>query len=79
MTVREAARYLRLGRDRVRALIRGGELAATDLGRPGRQRWTIFPEALQKFLAARRVRATPPPPPRGRRPRAGQVDYYPGS
>jgi excisionase family DNA binding protein len=75
LTVRETARYLRIGRDRVRDLIRRGELGAlnTAARRGGKPRYIVLPVHLEEF--ARRCRAVPAPKPRRRRPTP--IDYYP--
>jgi excisionase family DNA binding protein len=76
LTVREAARYLRLGRDTVRGLIRRGELGAVDTApRGGRPRLIILPHHLAEWERSRR--ATAPAPPSRRRKRAAVKDYYP--
>jgi excisionase family DNA binding protein len=77
MTVPELAKRLRLGRDRVRALIRSGEIAAIDTAptRCGRPRWLVMPEALAAWERSRQV--TPPPPGPRPRKRTAMVDYYP--
>jgi excisionase family DNA binding protein len=77
LTVPEVARYLRMSRDRVRDLIRRGELRAIDTAptRCGRPRWIITPEALAEW--ERRRTAGPQPKPVRRRKRTPDVDYYP--
>jgi excisionase family DNA binding protein len=76
MTVRETARLLRVGPDRIRGLIRRGELGALNLGDGRRPRFVILPSHLQAFEQARRV--TPPPKPVARRKRRppGWIDYF---
>ncbi len=78
LTVREVARRYRIGTDRVRSLIRSGELQALNLAlvRCGRPRFVIMPEALAKFEQARS--ATPPPKPTRRKKWTTPVDYFPG-
>jgi excisionase family DNA binding protein len=76
LTIPGAARLLRIGKDRVRGLIRRGELVAVNLGGPTRPRLVILPADLESFLAARRVRPTPKPRRQKRTP-AGQTDFYP--
>jgi hypothetical protein len=75
-TVRETAAFLRIGKAKVCTLIKVGELGAADVGTPGRPRWVVLPEHLERFLDARRVRPAPRPQRRKRRP-AGTIDYYP--
>jgi excisionase family DNA binding protein len=77
LTVREVAWYLRLGRDRVRELIRRGELGAIDTGtaRRGKPRWVILPHHLAEFARRQAATAAPKPAPRRRGPAA--KDYYP--
>jgi excisionase family DNA binding protein len=76
LTVREVARYLRLGRDRVRAMIAAGELGAVDTAPRGRRpRLLVLPHHLAEWERSRSA-AVPPPPPKRRR-RLGVKDYYP--
>jgi excisionase family DNA binding protein len=75
--VRETARYLRVGRDRVRDLIRRGDLGAIDTatGRNRKPRWVILPHHLAEFARRHAVAEAPRPTPRRRRP--ALKDYYP--
>jgi excisionase family DNA binding protein len=78
LTVSDVARTLRVGRRRVRELIRSGQLAAVnvapDLSR--RPRLIVLAEDLRRWVESRR--AGPPPRPSRRRRRApAQTDYYP--
>ena len=75
LTVRETAAYLRIGPDRVRAMIRRGELGAisTATTRCGRPRFIILPQHLATYEQAHRV-LTPTPTPRRRR-RPVMIDY----
>jgi hypothetical protein len=80
MTVGQVAKYLRLGEDRIRAMIRSGELAAIDTSYPSaaKRRYVVLPEDLRKWIERRRA-AEPKRAPR-RRPaatRAGKKDRFP--
>jgi hypothetical protein len=77
LTVRETAKFLRIGPDRVRALIRRGELGAINTAPTlaGKPRFVVLPEHLSEFV--RRRMAGPPPRPPKRRRRTPQIDYYP--
>jgi hypothetical protein len=77
-TVAELARYVRIGRERLRGMIRRGELGAinTAPARCGRPRYIVFPHHLAEWERLRQA-ATAPAPARRRRQAAGQVDYYP--
>ena len=76
-TARELARRWRISPDRVRSLVRSGELAALNLAtaRCGKPRLVITPEAVAVFECGRQV--APPPAPVKRRKRVVK-DYYPG-
>jgi excisionase family DNA binding protein len=76
-TPRELAQLLRVGPDRIRAMIAAGELGALDMARQrcGRPRYIILPTHLDQFL--RRRSAGPAPRPPRRRKRSDVVDYYP--
>jgi excisionase family DNA binding protein len=76
MTLREVARYLRLGRHTVRGLIRRGELAAVDVGGRGRPRLVVLPDALDAFVRGRQVVPQRSRPAARRRP-PNQIDFYP--
>jgi hypothetical protein len=78
LTPREAGRLLRISPDRVRAMIRRGELGAIDTAphRCGRARFIILPSHLAEWERSRRA-GPPPPTPRRRRRAAAPVDYYP--
>jgi excisionase family DNA binding protein len=75
LTVREAARYLRVGPDRLRAMVRRGELKAVNVGTVRRPRLVVLLHHLAEF-EQRHSAAEPPKPPRRRR-RPATVDYYP--
>lgn len=51
MTVREAAQAIQVSREKIRALIRSGELAAFSVGPKRGTRISV--RALEKFMAAR--------------------------
>jgi hypothetical protein len=76
-TVRDVARRLRVGEDKVRKWINCGQLKALNMAAAlcGRPRWVITPEALAAFERGR-VGGPLPKPPRRRRQQA-LVDYYP--
>jgi excisionase family DNA binding protein len=76
MTPREVARLLRVGPDRVRAMIVRGDLAALNLGTARRPRFVILPQHLDEFGRRRRAAADPPRAARRRRLQT-PVDYYP--
>jgi transposase len=77
LTVPDMARRYRMSRDRVRDMIRRGELRAIDTARArcGKPRWVVTPEALAEW--ERRRAAGPQPRPQRRRRRTPAVDYYP--
>ena len=77
LTVRDVARRLRVGEDKVRGWIRRGELRAVNTAAVlcARPRWVISREALTAF-EQRRSAGPPPQPPRRRR-RPELTDYYP--
>lgn len=76
MTVREVAKLLRVGCDRVRAWIRSGELPAINTA--GRQcdkpRFIVLPSHISEFESKRRVR--PPAKTVRRRPRPHVEEFY---
>jgi excisionase family DNA binding protein len=75
LTLREAARMLRVSPDRIRAWIVAGELGAVNVAttRCGKPRLVILPAHLAEW---ERRRVSPPPRPRRRR-RTRDVDFYP--
>jgi hypothetical protein len=79
LTPNEFARVVRMSPDRVRDMIRSGELGAIDTSRHrcGRPRYVILPQHVAEWEQRRRA-ATPeaPKPPRKRK-QTGFVDYYP--
>jgi excisionase family DNA binding protein len=75
LTTSEVANLLRVSPDRVRQLIRSGELAALDMGSPSRPRFVVLPAHVREF-ARKRSPAVPPKPARRRRRPVG-TDYYP--
>jgi hypothetical protein len=77
LTVRDVARRLRVGEDKVRLFIKRGELAAVNTAASlcGRPRWVISPDALKAF--ERRRAAGPPPKTPRRRKQNAMVDFYP--
>jgi excisionase family DNA binding protein len=77
LTPREVAAYLRIGPDRVRAMIARGELGAVDVTprRRGRPRYIVLPHHLAEWERARQVAPPPKTPPRRRG--SGRIDYFP--
>jgi excisionase family DNA binding protein len=75
--VSEVARTLRVGRRRVRELIRSGQLPAVNVAPDlsGRPRVIVLAEDLRRWVESRRV--GPPPRRPRRRKRTEAVDYYP--
>jgi Helix-turn-helix domain len=53
------ARRLGVNVHRVLAWIKGGQLAAVNVGDGSRPRWRIMPDSLELFLASRSARPTP--------------------
>jgi hypothetical protein len=78
LTVADVARRYRVGPDKVRAWIDGGELKAvnTSAALCGRPRWVIPPEALATF-EQRRAGGPAPKPQRRRRRQTKEIDYFP--
>ena len=77
LTPAEVARLLRIGPDRVRALIRDGQLGAVDLGTNGRTRLIVLPVHLAAFLDANA--ALPLAKPKRKKARRAEViDFFPG-
>ncbi len=76
LTVADVARRYRVGEDKVRRWIAGGELKGINTATAlcAKPRWVIPPEALAEF---ERRRAGGPPPKPPRRLRTTVVDYYP--
>jgi hypothetical protein len=76
-TVNDLCRRWRIGGDKVRALIRRGELIAVNLASnlAAKPQWRITPESVEQF-ERRRTSAPPPRPPR-RRKQTTMVDFYP--
>jgi excisionase family DNA binding protein len=77
MTTSEAARYLRIGPDRLRAMILAGELGAINVARHrcGKPRYVILPEHIREFVQRRSAVPIKPTPKPKRRPEI--IDYYP--
>jgi excisionase family DNA binding protein len=78
LTVRDAARLLRVSADKIRLWIKMGELSAINTAGPRspRPRYVVLPSALEQF-AERRSPATPAKSSQ-RKKRITQVDYFPG-
>jgi excisionase family DNA binding protein len=76
MTVPELAHYLRIGQDRIRTMIRSGQLQAIDTSgaRCARPRWVVLPHQLAAWEQAHA--AAPPPKLPRRRKRPYAVDYF---
>jgi hypothetical protein len=77
LSVADVARCYRVSKDKVRAWVRRGELAAVNVAAAlsGRPQLRITAEALIAFEQQRS--AGPPPKPPRRRRRTPQVDFYP--
>ena len=77
-TPNELAPVLRLSPDRIRAMIRTGELGAIDTARHrcGRPRYVVLPHHLAEYIRSHSA-AEPTPGPRRKRAPTGSVDYYP--
>ena len=77
-TPRELARMLRIGPDKVRALIRSGELGAINTAtvRCGKPRFVVLPHHLAEFEIGRRITPPAKPAPRPKRKR-DMLDYFP--
>jgi excisionase family DNA binding protein len=78
LTPREVARVLRVSKDRVRAMIKSGELHAVNTAprRCGKPRYVVMPCDLNSWLQQRAAGSAPKPA--RRRKRTMLVDYYPG-
>jgi excisionase family DNA binding protein len=78
LTVSEVARTLRVGRRRVRELIRSGQLPAVNVAPDlsGRPRVIVLAEDLRHWVESRRL-GPPPRPARRRRRPPEHIDYYP--
>jgi excisionase family DNA binding protein len=76
MTVPEVAALLRIGQDRVRALIKSGELGAIDTGTRARRRFVVLPHHLAEWERLRRV-SRPAPKPARKRKRPARIDFFP--
>jgi excisionase family DNA binding protein len=77
-TPRELARILRVSPDKVRALIRSGELGAinTATARCGKPRFVVLPHHLAEFEQGRRISPPAKPAPRQKRER-DMIDFFP--
>ena len=73
LTVKDVARRLRVGTEKVRAWIKAGRLDALNTAERGKPRFVIMPEALEDFLYGRRV--VSPKPGRRRKPGRYEIDY----
>jgi hypothetical protein len=78
MTPAEVGKLLRIGPDRVRAMIACGELGAIDTAprRCGRPRYVILPHHLAAWEMSHQA-VTPPDAPRPRRRKEKVPDYFP--
>lgn len=79
LTVPEFARRYRIGQDKVRSMIRRGELTAINTAsrRCGRPRFVILPEALATFERNHAAQTAAPKPPRRRGRCKGFIDFFP--
>ncbi len=77
LTISQLASRLCVGRGKILAWIRLGELSATDVSLVpgGRPRWVVTEEALRKFL--KRRASTPDRQATRGRVRLKQMDFYP--
>jgi hypothetical protein len=77
LTVAEFAARYRMGKDKVRCLIRKGVVRAVNIASTtsGRPRYVITPEAIEEFERVRSA-AEPKPPPRRKRER-DMIDFFP--
>jgi hypothetical protein len=68
-----------MGKDRVRGLIKSGELRAinTSPTKCGKPRYVVTPEALAEWERSREVQAPAPKPTPRRRRKSGEIDFYP--
>jgi hypothetical protein len=75
-TVEDLARRWRMGPDRIRGLIRRGELRAISTARTksGRPRYVVLPEHLAEYERRLEVGAPPKPAPR-RKPLKYKIDF----
>jgi excisionase family DNA binding protein len=76
-TPRELAKILRVGPDKVRALIHSGELGAINTAtvRCGKPRFVVLPHHLAQFEQGRRISPAAKPTPRPKR-RRDMIDYF---
>lgn len=74
LTPREAAAYLRIGRDALMAMIRRGELGAVAHRQSGRTRYVILPSHLDTYVNQHQA-ANPPKSPRKKQ--TNGIDYFP--
>ncbi len=76
-TPRELAKILRVSPDKVRALIRSGELGAINTAavRCGKPRFVVLPHHLVEFEKGRRISPPAKPAPRPKRQR-DMIDYF---
>ena len=77
-TPRELGRILRVSPDKVRAMIRSGELGAINTAtvRCGKPRFIVLPHHLAEFEKGRRISPPAKPAPRQKR-RRDMIDYFP--
>jgi len=77
-TVADLAARFRVSPDKIRSWINKGQLAAINTAATlsGKPRWVITPDALAAFERSR-LGGLQPMPPRRRRRRAHEVDFYP--
>jgi excisionase family DNA binding protein len=75
MTPNELATVLRISPDKVRHLIKSGQLGALNLGANGRPRFLILPQHLRAFTDAHA--AVPAPKPKRQQKCTTVVDFFP--
>jgi excisionase family DNA binding protein len=78
-TVADLAKRFRVGKDKVRAWIRRGELSALNTAdwRCGRPRYVVTAEGLTDFERRRRAALSDAPKPKRRKKSSDFVDFYP--
>ncbi|MBN2130211.1 MAG: helix-turn-helix domain-containing protein [Sedimentisphaerales bacterium] len=78
MTPPEAAKFLRIGRDKLLGMIRDGTLPAVNVAAKTstRPRYIVTPEAMESFITRRSVLVESPRPRRRRRTQAPGREWF---